>query len=139
MRNTKNYYTLPYNPKLKQRAKELRKAGNLPEALLWQEIKQKKLLNLDFDRQKIIGNYIVDFFCGEKMAVIEIDGASHNAKADYDEQRDAYLKGLGLKVVHLLDSDVKNNLHGVIEFLKTTPTLQATPPTEGNCARSFYE
>ena len=137
MRNTKNYYTLPYNPKLKQRAKELRKAGNLAEVLLWQEIKQKKLLNLDFDRQKIIGNYIVDFFCGEKMAVIEIDGDSHNAKADYDEQRDAYLKGLGLKVVHLLDSDVKSNLHGVIEFLKNHPDLTGHPSNGGELCEEF--
>ncbi|MGQ4005164.1 DUF559 domain-containing protein [Francisellaceae bacterium CB300] len=53
---------LPYNPKLKQRARELRKAGNLSEVLLWQKIKNRQLLGLDFDRQKIIGNYIVDFY-----------------------------------------------------------------------------
>ncbi len=45
---------LPYNPKLKDRAKELRKAGVLSEVLLWQELKARKFLDLDFDRQKII-------------------------------------------------------------------------------------
>ena len=53
--------SLPTNPKLKERARELRKQGILSEVLFWNEVKHKKFLNLDFDRQKIIGNYIVDF------------------------------------------------------------------------------
>lgn len=67
---------LPYNPKLKDRAKELRKAGILSEVLLWQELKSRKFLNLDFNRQKVIGNYIVDFYCDDLRLVIEIDGSS---------------------------------------------------------------
>ena len=62
VRDTANYKTLPFNPKLLERARELRKSSSLPEALLWREISGKKLNGLDFDRQKIIGNYIVDFF-----------------------------------------------------------------------------
>ena len=73
VRDTVNYRTLPFNSNLKQRARELRHAGSLPEAVLWNEIKNKKLNGLDFDRQKIIGNYIVDFFCASKFLVIEID------------------------------------------------------------------
>ncbi|MGQ4006258.1 DUF559 domain-containing protein [Francisellaceae bacterium CB300] len=87
---------LPYNPKLKQRAKELRKAGNLSEVLLWNRLKRKQFLKLDFDRQKIIGNYIVDFYCPNLGVVIEIDGSSHDNKEGYDRIRDEYLKGLGL-------------------------------------------
>lgn len=75
---------LLYNPKLKDRAKELRKAGVLSEVLLWQELKARKFLDLDFDRQKIIGNYIVDFFCDALQLVIELDGSSHNDKYEYD-------------------------------------------------------
>ncbi len=85
-RNAKTYFSLPYNPKLKERAKALRKAGVLSEALFWLEVKQGKFLGLDFDRQKIIGNYIVDFFCAEAKAVIEIDGGSHAGKEEYDEE-----------------------------------------------------
>ena len=72
------YAELPFNPALKERAKELRKAGNLAEALLWKELKSKKFHNLDFYRQKIIGNYIVDFLNANYGIVIEIDGGSHN-------------------------------------------------------------
>ena len=61
-RNTKAYLSLPYNPKLRNKAKELRKAGNLAEVLLWNQLKNRQFMGFDFDRQKIIGNYIVDFF-----------------------------------------------------------------------------
>jgi very-short-patch-repair endonuclease len=108
---------LPQNSELRKFARELRKAGNLSEVLLWQQIKGKQLLGLDFDRQFIIGNYIVDFFCPSKRVVIEIDGYSHIDKGDYDDRRDKYLKNLGLNIIHLLDSDIKNNLDGVIRFL----------------------
>ena len=118
MRATKDYYSLPYNSKLIQRAKELRKAGNLAEVLFWNEVKRKKFYSLDFDRQKIIGNYIVDFYCAEKNLVIEIDGGSHDEKEEYDRIRDEYLKGLGLNIIHFLDSDIKNNLAGVFDYLR---------------------
>ena len=121
MRNTKNYHNLPYNPELKQRAKELRKAGNLSEVLLWQQIKNKQLNNLDFDRQKIIGNYIVDFYSPNVNLVIEIDGASHNDKYEYDKKRDEYLENLGLTIIHLQDRDVLKQLRAVMEYLATHP------------------
>ncbi|MDR0967637.1 MAG: endonuclease domain-containing protein, partial [Rickettsiales bacterium] len=72
-RNSQRYYNLPFNPDLTERAKENRKSGSLPEALFWNQLKNKQLLGLDFDRQKIIGNYIVDFFCASIGLVIEID------------------------------------------------------------------
>ncbi len=147
MRKTTRYMSLPYNPALKQRARELRRAGNLSEILLWQQIKNGQFSGLDFDRQKIIGNYIVDFYCAEKAVVIEVDGGSHDGKAAYDAVRDAYLTGLNLTVIHVPDSEVKNNLAGVMQFLQghpalgttpprgqaTTPPLRGTPPWEGNC------
>lgn len=116
-RHTKNYQSLPFNPQLKERAKALRRAGNLSEVLLWNQLKKGQFKGLDFDRQKIIGNYIVDFYCAEKQAVLEVDGSSHDNKAEYDAQRDAFLMGLGLCVIHILDVDVKQNLAGVMDFL----------------------
>ena len=116
-RNAKNYFSLPYNPKLKERARELRKAGNLPEVLFWQRVHKKKFKGYDFDRQKIIGNYIVDFFCTNSNVVIEIDGNSHDNKKEYDAKRDAYLESLHLKVIHITAKDVLQNLNGVMEML----------------------
>jgi len=110
-------FNLPYNENLKPYARQLRKAGNLAEVLLWKQIKNRQIHGLDFDRQRIIGNYIVDFYCPKHGVVIEIDGGSHNNKIDEDENRDEYLKSLGLKVIRFLDSEVLKNLAGVIEFL----------------------
>lgn len=110
---------LPYNSKLKQRVKELRKAGNLSEVLLWNKLKRKQFLGLDFDRQKIIGNYIVDFYSPVLGVIIEIDGSSHNDKVEYDKIRNDYLEGLGLTVIHILDEDVRNNLESVVCWLKS--------------------
>ena len=117
---------LPYNPALKEKARELRKAGNLSEVLFWNAVKSKQLDGLDFDRQRVIGNYIVDFYCHEYALVLEIDGSSHDDKQEYDAARDAFLKGLGLNVLHVQDIDVKKNLAGVIELVKQNTT---TPPS----------
>lgn len=129
-RNTKNYKSLPYNPKLKARARELRKAGNLSEVLFWNQVKRKQFNGLDFDRQKIIGNYIVDFYCANLQIVIEIDGASHDNKQEYDAQRDAYLEGLGLTVIHILDSEIKKNLSGVMSWLRRHDGFQVCDALE---------
>ena len=117
MRNTTKYMSLPYNPQLKERAKALRKAGNLSEVLLWQQLKNGLFFGLDFDRQKIIGNYIVDFYCAEKGVVIEIDGYSHDSKTDYDAKRDNFLNSFGLRVIHILDQDVKKNIVNVFKII----------------------
>jgi len=122
----KTYKKLPYNPNLKDKAKALRKAGNLAEVLFWNQVKRKKLMGLDFHRQKIIGNYIVDFYCPELNMVIEIDGASHLNKIEYDKKRESYLKSLGLEIIHYNDLDVKKNLNGVIEDLKGIVTKKIT-------------
>ena len=127
---------LPYNPKLREKAKELRKAGNLAEVLFWKSVKNKQFLGLDFDRQKIIGSYIVDFYCKDLGFVVEIDGESHDFKGNYDEERDKYLKTFGLEVFHFKDKDIKENLDGIIKYLKqgikNTPSFRDTPLKEGN-------
>lgn len=131
VRDTVNYRTLPFNPNLKERAKELRKAGSLPEALLWNEIKNKKLNGLDFDRQKIIGNYIVDFFCASKFLVIEIDDKTHDFKEEYDRIRDEYLKSLNLNVVHVTAAEVLKNPHAIYEWLSNHPVVSRHPSNGG--------
>lgn len=109
------YFNLPYNKNLIHRARELRKAGSLPEALLWREIKGRKINGLDFDRQKIIGNYIVDFFCASVATVIEIDDKTHDMKEEYDISRDKFLSELGLNIIHFSAKDVLKNPKAVAE------------------------
>ena len=126
MRNTTDYYVLPFNPKLRERAKELRRAKNLSEILMWQKLNKRKFKGYDFDRQKIIGNFIVDFYCIDCRVVIEIDGSSHNEKKEYDYERDLFLAGLGLTVIHIAASDVLNRLDDVMLTLYNHPAFEKT-------------
>ena len=90
---------------------------------MWQQLRKQKFKNMDFDRQKIIGNYIVDFYCVSCRVVIEIDGSSHDEKYEYDRERDAYLEGLGLTVIHVLAADVLNRLGEVMVMLSDHPAF----------------
>ena len=74
---------LPANPNLKTRARALRQARNLSEVLFWIQVTKGGFHKIDFDRQKVIGNYIVDFYVKKLRLVIEIDGSSHIGKEAY--------------------------------------------------------
>ncbi len=108
---------IPYDPKLKQLARELRKNSTLSEVLLWKQIKGKTL-GYEFHRQVPIDKFIVDFYCHELMLAIEIDGSSHNDKHEYDMSRQSKLEGLGVKFIRFNDSDVKRNMAGVLTTLE---------------------
>lgn len=109
---------LPYNPSLKKLLSTKRKAGILSEVIFWKKVRAKIFYNIDFDRQRIIGNYIVDFYVKNLGLVIEIDGWSHDTKLIYDEVRQKYLESLGLKIFRITDFDVKNNLSVVMKDLE---------------------
>ncbi len=109
---------LPYNTKLKSRARALRKAGVFSEVIFWLQVHKGIFWNIDFDRQRIIGNYIVDFYVKTLGLVIEIDGASHDNKEEYDQKREDYLISLGLKVYKISDLRVKHDLNNVMMELE---------------------
>jgi very-short-patch-repair endonuclease len=131
---------LPHNPALNQLAKDKRKEGILSEVLFWQQVHKGVFYKIDFDRQRIIGNYIVDFYVKALGLVIEIDGNSHDEKQEYDAKRQAYLESFGLKVFRCRDIDVKKNINAVFTALekfivneygeKTTPAF-SHPSTGG--------
>ena len=132
---------LPYNPALSRLTKGKRKGGILSEVLFWQQVHKRKFYKIDFDRQRIIGNYIVDFYIKTLGLVVEIDGNSHNNKVEYDAKRQLYLENLGLKVYRIQDIDVKKNLSFVMmalekyiveEYGEKPPRPSDTPPVEGN-------
>ena len=109
---TTNFY-LPYNPKLVERAKALRKNMAQAEKKLWNEY----LINFKFRilRQRPIDNFIVDFYYAQLKLVIEVDGSSHFTPEgkDYDRARTEILEGYGLKVIRFTNYQVLNNLAGV--------------------------
>lgn len=109
---------LPYNPNLKPLLNDKRKARILSEVLFWKQVRAGGFHNIDFDRQRIIGNYIVDFYVKTLGLVVEIDGSSHEAKEKYDNFRQEYLESLGLKFFRIADFDVRHNLVIVMKNLE---------------------
>ncbi len=109
---------IPYNSKIKELARRLRKNGTLSEVLLWKHLKRKQMLGYDFDRQKPMGDYIVDFFCNELMLAIEIDGDTHNYTGEEDQRRQANLEKLGIKFLRFTDGDVKRNVEGAVAIIE---------------------
>lgn len=134
---------LPYNPALKKRARDLRQAENLSEVLFWMQVTKGKFHKIDFDRQRVIGNYIVDFYVKKLGLVIEIDGLSHIGKEEYDQKREEFLTSLGLKVYRIQVFDIFNRMDKVIAELEEyiirqygetsePPRLLGNPQGEGN-------
>ena len=130
-----DYKTLPANQNLKQRARDLRKAGSLPEALLWRAISGKKINGLNFNRQTVIGNYIVDFFCPKTGLVIEIDDkSSHDIKGAYDEKRENFLVSLGLTTLHISAADILKDVSNVVDMISRHPGTSCHPSSQrGTC------
>jgi very-short-patch-repair endonuclease len=105
---------LSYDPALRKLARELRKNSTLSEVLLWRQLKAGQRLGFDFDRQKPVDRYIIDFFSHELMLAIEIDGDSHTLKGPADDRRQERLESLGIRFLRFDDKQVKTNLDGVV-------------------------
>ena len=109
---------IPSNPRLKELARELRNHSTLAEVLLWNQIKNKKLLGYDFHRQKPIDRFIVDFFCPDLMLAIEIDGVSRGQKGYADVERQRRLESLGIHLIRFEDSMVKREMPKVLSAIE---------------------
>ena len=120
-----------YNKNLKPLAAELRKNMTDAERLVWSKVRRKQLRGLQFYKQKILGEYIVDFYCHEANLVIEIDGGQHytDEKIQSDKIRDKNLNRQGLTVLRYSNLDVLQNIDGVLEdiyqkIIPLNPPLQ---------------
>ena len=87
------------------------------ERWLWYQY--LKNIPLTVYRQKVFGQYIVDFYCASKKVVIELDGSQHYEERgeDYDKRRDEYLSSLGLKVLRFSNLELHRNFTGVCEYI----------------------
>ena len=88
---------LPYNQSLKEFARKLRQNMTEAETRLWMRLRKRQLKNCQFYRQRIIGNYIVDFYCPDAQLVVEIDGGQHYSEQGMvkDRRRNSHLADLG--------------------------------------------
>ena len=110
---------LPYNRRLKTKARSLRTHPTDAELHLWYRLRRKQILGVQFYRQKPIGNYIADFYAPAAKLVIELDGAQHLQfeQATYDAQRTRDLEQHGLKVLRFEDRQVLLQTESVLEMI----------------------
>ncbi|MBE6803000.1 MAG: endonuclease domain-containing protein [Ruminococcaceae bacterium] len=95
---------------LVDRARNMRKEPTEEENKLWHLYLKK--IRPRFTRQKIIGSYIVDFYCPKLKIVIEIDGVQHylEENTDYEKRRESYLQNDGYKLLRFYNSDINKDL-----------------------------
>ena len=113
---------IPYNKNLKDFSRKLRNNQTLGETLLWMELQKKQMRGYQFNRQKPLGNYIVDFYCKKLSLVIEIDGASHDFEEIMvkDIERQRILEELGLKFLRFSEIDVRRKMDEVLMKIDMT-------------------
>ncbi len=106
-----------HNKDLVPTAKMLRKNMTSEEKHLWYDF--LRAYPLRFVRQKIIGNYIVDFYCAKAKLVVELDGSQHYEEKGLlkDAQRTGFLEDYGLTVMRITNTEIKNNFEGVCEYI----------------------
>ena len=125
------------NSKLTRNAQELRKSMTKEERHLWYEF--LKSLPVTFNRQKVMGQYIADFYCAEKKLVIELDGSQHymDEGQQTDKERDAYFASLGIVVLRYSNREVNQQFdkvcNDILHHLATSSVTAnaATPSPQG--------
>lgn len=92
--------------------RDLRKNQTQEEILLWSKLRNNQT-GYKWRRQVSIGNYVADFYCREKLLVVELDGSQHLDNKEYDKDRDDFFKFLGIRTLRFWNSEVGKNLEGI--------------------------
>ena len=106
-----------HNPKLVPLAKQLRKGMTKEERHLWYDFLRNYPVR--FSRQKVLGKYIVDFYCASAKLVVELDGSQHcdSDGLKSDQIRTDFLQGYGLTVIRIPNNAVSQNFEGVCQSI----------------------
>ena len=119
-----------------ERARDLRRKMTLPEVVLWQAVRARRLDDIRFRRQHPVGPYILDFYCEDARLAVEVDGSGHEHpdQARHDARRTEWLNLHGVAVYRIAARDVLSNLEGVLTSLKHRVR---NPPPSGACGGSY--
>jgi very-short-patch-repair endonuclease len=100
------------------RAAVLRSVRTVAEARLWFRLRNRKL-GFKFVRQAPIEDYFVDFLCRERKLVVEVDGATHATHAELasDAERTRALERIGYRIVRVTNTDISENIDGVLDLI----------------------
>ena len=109
-----------HNKNIVPLARALRKGMTQEERRLWYDFLRS--YPVKFQRQKVLGNYIADFYCAKAKLVIELDGSGHYTPEGKtrDEKRTEFLAGYDLKVIRIINSEITKNFLGVCQYIEKT-------------------
>lgn len=107
-----------------EKRKKLRNNLTKAEAILWRELKNRKMLGFKFRRQYGIGAYVVDFYCTDLNLAVEVDGVTHSTdeEKEYDSRRESDIGQLGIQFLRFTNPEIYEDLHNVLEKIKTKIT-----------------
>ena len=108
--------------KFKARARNLRSSQTSAEAKLWLALRNRRLARWKFRRQHSIDRYVVDFVTLDGKLIVEVDGVTHAKPSEQarDKARSDVLEACGFLVVRVSNTDVYDNLEGVLEMIEST-------------------
>ena len=107
------------DPRARQFAREMRGSLTDAETIVWSRLQARRLGGWRFRRQHPVGPFIADFACTRAKLIVEIDGATHSSEQEraYDAERTQYLEARGWSVLRVRNSDVYDNLTGVMNTI----------------------
>ena len=108
--------------RFKARARALRASQTSAEAKLWQALRNRKLARWKFRRQHPIDRYIIDFVTLDRKLIVEVDGVTHSEPSEIqrDKARSEVLEACGFFIVRVSNTDVYDNLEGVLELIESS-------------------
>ncbi len=110
-------------------ARKLRRSSTDVERKLWHRIRDKQVEGFRFRRQRPVGRFIVDFICLDARLIVELNGGQHAENVAHDKKRTAFLESLGYRVLRFWNSEVIENIEGVLERLREALLLPRLDPT----------
>ena len=106
---------------------ELRKNQTPQETILWAKLRNNQT-GYKWKRQVSIGPYIADFYCWEKLLVVELDGSQHLENKEYDKEREKYFLNLGIRTIRFWNNEVNQNIEGVYDKIYNECQLLINSP-----------
>ena len=128
----------PLPPSILRLARAMRGEATDAETRLWRCLRDRQMAGVKFRRQHLLGRFILDFYCHAAKLAIELDGGGHDepAQRSHDTNRGRWLEGQGIRVLRFWNTDVLQNLQGVLgeiydALLAAGPSPQPSPDGRG--------
>lgn len=121
---------LPLDKRQRPHSTELRREATPQERRLWYDF--LRTASPQWNRQRIIGDYIVDFFCRKSNLVVELDGNQHYDETglmEYDRDRTEFLEALGLNVLRFTNAEIEDHFAEVCEKIRTEVAKRLAAPS----------